>query len=104
MDETDRFSDRMQKLQQMRVALVLLLSEENSKMLSQRQRASGKEIEVMCAERDCRDSEMPSQELDRLYAEDRTAKDLVAATEAEISRMEQVLARIDADISAMCQS
>ncbi len=104
MGDAHSFSEKMQKLQQMRVAMVLLLSAENSKVMSQRQRASGKEIEVMCAERDAAEGPLASVELDRFYAEERTAKDAVAETEAEISRMEDVLAKIDADISAMCQS
>lgn len=104
MADTGSLPDRMRKLQQMRVALVLLLSEETSKLLSQRQRASGKEIEVMCAERDNAANALPSAELEQLYAEDRIAKDALANTEAEITRMEQVLAKIDADIGAMCQS
>lgn len=104
MAETGSFSDRMQKLQQMRVALVLLLSEETSKLLSQRQRASGKEIEVMCAERDLTEDTQTSEALEKLYSEDRMAKDALAETESEISRMEVVLSKIDADISAMCQS
>ncbi len=104
MAETGSFSDRMQKLQQMRVAMILMLSAENSKMLSLRQRASGKEIEVMCAERDANAGVPATDDLDRLYAEDRTARNAVAETEAEITRMEEILAKIDADISAMCQS
>ncbi len=104
MGDANSFSDKMQKLQQMRVAMVLLLSAENSKVMSQRQRASGKEIEVMCAERDAADGPAASAELDRLYAEDRAAKDAVAETDAEIARMEEILAKIDADISATCQS
>ena len=104
MAQTDSFSDKMLKLQQMRVAMVLLLSEETSKLLSRRQRASGKEIEVMCAERDHTETAQASQELEQLYSEDRMAKEALAETEAEISRMEEVLAKIDADITAMCQS
>lgn len=94
----------MQKLQQMRVAMVLLLSEETSKLLSRRQRASGKEIEVMCAERDNAQDGDVTDTLERLYSEDRMAKESLAETEAEITRMETVLAKIDADINAMCQS
>jgi hypothetical protein len=104
MDDTVSFSDRMQKLQQMRVALVLLLSEETSKLLSQRQRASGKEIEVMCAERDSETDQAAANALEQLYFEDRMAKESLAKTEDEITRMEDVLAKIDADIGAMCQS
>ncbi|MCG6903035.1 MAG: hypothetical protein LJE68_10170 [Rhodobacter sp.] len=84
--------------------MVLLLGEETSKMLSKRQRASGKEIEVMCAERDSAEGDMTPAELEKLYSDDRFAKQELADTEAEITRMEKVLARIDADIAAMCQS
>lgn len=94
----------MQKLQQMRVAMVLLLSEENTKMMSQRQRVSGKEIEIMCAERDHAAETLPTSELEKLYAEDRAVRETLEVTEAEIARMEQVLAKIDVDISEMCQS
>ena len=104
MAQSGSFSDRMQKLQQMRVAMVLLLSEETSNLLSRRQRASGKEIEVMCAERDSAEGKLSPDALEKLYAEDRTAKEGLAKTEAEITRMEEVLAKIDADIGAMCQS
>lgn len=91
-------------MQQMRVAMILMLSEETSRLLSQRQRASGKEIEVMCAERDSHIDADAANALELLYSEDRMAKELLAKTEAEITRMEQILAKIDADISAMCQS
>lgn len=104
MIETDSFSAKMQKLQQMRVVLVLLLSEENSKLLSRRQRVAGKEIEVMCAERDHAADAQPAEELETIYVEDRIVKEALAETEAEIIRMEDVLAKIDADIGAMCQS
>lgn len=104
MAETDSFSNKMQKLQQMRVAMVLLLSEETSKLLSLRQRASGKEIEVMCAERDHAGDPQATDALEQIYAEERVAKNTLAQTESEITRMEQVLAKIDADIGAMCQS
>lgn len=104
MAETDSFSARMQKLQQMRVALVLLLSAESSKLLSRQQRVAGKEIEVMCAERDLAGNPQFKEALEKIYSEDRIAKEALAETEAEIVRMEDVLAKIDADIGAMCQS
>jgi len=104
MAETDSFSAKMQKLQQMRVALVLLLSAESSKLMSKQQRVAGKEIEVMCAERDYAEQAQSADALRKIYAEDRIAKEAVAETEAEITRMEDVLAKIDADIGAMCQS
>lgn len=104
MPETDAHLDKMQKLQQMRVALVLLLSEENTKLLSQRQRAAGKEIEIMCAERDHAADTLPTTELEQLYAEDRTVRETLEETESEIARMEEVLGKIDIDIGEMCQS
>lgn len=104
MAEAETFSDKMQKLQQMRVALILLLSEETSKLLSRRQRVSGKEIEVMCAERDHARNDQSTEVLARIYSEQRIARDALTDTEAEITRMEEVLAKIDADIGAMCQS
>lgn len=104
MAETSSLSDKMRKLQQMRMTMVLLLNEETSKLLSRRQRASGKEIEVMCAERDHADDAQASGALEQIYEEERIAKEAQAETEAEITRMEQLLAKIDADIGAMCQS
>tara|TARA_R110001606_G_C14932932_1_gene598218 strand:- start:100 stop:384 length:285 start_codon:yes stop_codon:yes gene_type:complete len=94
----------MQKLQQMRVALVLLLSQENTKLLSERQRAAGKEIEIMCAERDHAAETLSTAALEQLYTEDRIVKETLSNTETEIARMEQVLAKIDVDIGKMCQS
>lgn len=104
MTITDSHSAKMQKLQQMRVALVLLLSEENTKLLSQRQRTSGKEIEIMCAEREHAADTLPTSELEKLYAEDRVLRETLEETESEIARMEQILAKIDADVGEMCQS
>lgn len=104
MEDTDLHSAKMQKLQQMRVAMVLLLSEENTKLLSQQQRVSGKEIEVMCAERDHADGKPSSVTLDHVYEEDRIAKTALGEIVTEIARMEDVLAKIDVDIGKMCQS
>lgn len=104
MSETDSHFDKMKKLQQMRVALVLLLSEENTKLMSQRQRAAGKEIEIMGAERDHAADTLPTAELEQLYLEDRVFRENLEETESEIVRMEQVLAKIDVDIGDMCQS
>lgn len=104
MSESGAHPDKMQKLQQMRVTLVLLLSEENTKLLSQRQRVSGKEIEIMCAERDHAARTLPTAALEKLYAEDRVVRETLENTESEIKRMEQVLAKIDVDIGEMCQS
>jgi hypothetical protein len=97
-------SDKMQKLQQMRVALVLLLSEETTKLMSQQQRVSGKEIEVMCAERDHAGGTPSAVALEQVYAEDRIAKSALDEIVNEISRMEDVLAKIDVDIAEMCRS
>jgi hypothetical protein len=97
----------MHGLQKMRVALVILLSQENSKLLSRRQHVAGKEIEVMCAERDfAQDTKGAGQEqaLSRLYAEDEAVKRALAETEQEILKMEEVLAKIDADIAKLCQA
>ncbi|MES2816117.1 MAG: hypothetical protein V4720_14560 [Pseudomonadota bacterium] len=107
MTDANEFPIQMAELQRMRVALVILLSQETSKLLSRRQRVAGKEIELMCAERDL--SEQPANErslraLDILQGQDRAAKAELAETEGEIRRMEDVLAKIDADISRLCQA
>jgi hypothetical protein len=107
MNDANEFSIRMAELQRMRVALVILLSQETSKLLSRRQRVAGKEIELMCAERDL--GEQPGNDrrlraLDVLQGQDRAAKAELAETEGEIRRMEDVLAKIDADISRLCQA
>jgi hypothetical protein len=104
MSETSSHSDKMQKLQQMRVTLVLLLSEENTKLMSQQQRVSGKEIEVMCAERNHADGTSSSGALEQVYEEDRVAKDALNEIITEIDRMEDILAKIDVDIGEMRQS
>ena len=106
MDATDT-EQRMLDLQKMRVALVIMLSQETSKRLSRQQRVAGKAIEVMCAERDASttpdDPEVQAR-LALIHDEESVVKDALAETDAEITRMEGLLARIDADISAMCQS
>ena len=97
----------MGELQKVRVTLVILISQENSKLLSRRQRVAGKEIEVMCAERDLAeggDAEAGQKLLDALYLEDNALRQALSETEQEIRRMEEVMAKIDADISALCQS
>ncbi|MBC7142842.1 MAG: hypothetical protein H5U18_11930 [Rhodobacteraceae bacterium] len=97
----------MQDLQKMRVAMIMMLSQENSKLLSRRQKVSGKEIEVMTAERDVAadtESDERAEILERLYAEDRIARAAMAETEDEIRKMERMLAKIDADIAALCQA
>lgn len=107
MTDANDFPIQMAELQRMRVALVILLSQETSKLLSRRQRVAGKEIELMCAERDL--SQQPENDrtlraLDVLQGQERAAKAELAETEGEIRRMEEVLAKIDADISRLCQA
>lgn len=107
MDDANEFPVRMAELQRMRVALVLLLSQETSRLLSRRQRVAGKEIELMCAERDLEaepGNDRSLRALDVLQGQDRAAKAELAQTEGEIRRMEDILARIDADISRLCQA
>jgi hypothetical protein len=107
MEDGNEFSIRMAELQRMRVALVILLSQETSKLLSRRQRVAGKEIELMCAERDLAlevRNDRLQRALDALQGQDRAAKAELAETEGEIRRMEEVLAKIDADISRLCQA
>ena len=100
-------SDRMAELQKMRVALILTTSAETSKLLSRRQRVSGKEIEVMCAERDLDQSPDDAayrRLLDALYVEDAILKQELRETEQDIEKMEELMVRINADIAALCQS
>ena len=97
----------MGELQKLRIALVILLSQENSKLLSRRQRVAGQEIEVMCAERDLEegaDVEGRQKALDALYLEDVATRQALSETEQEIQRMEALMRKIDADISTLCQS
>ncbi|MGC1429387.1 MAG: hypothetical protein WA822_12415, partial [Albidovulum sp.] len=42
--------------------------------------------------------------LERLYQEDRIVREAAAETEREIEKMERTLAKIDADIAALCQA
>ena len=105
MADAAETSDRMADLQKMRVAMVILLSQETSKLLSRRQRVGGKEIEVMCAERDLAENTVTDrQTLDALYREEDAARQALAETEQGIQRMEDVLAKIDADIAKLCQA
>lgn len=107
MADAAAFSGKMGELQKLRVTLVILLSQENSKLLSRRQRVAGKEIEVMTAERDLAQgtpSEAGSQRLEALYVEDTALRAALQETEDEITRMEALMVKIDADISALCQS
>ncbi len=107
MADAEAFSGKMGDLQKLRVTVVILLSQENSKMLSRRQRVAGKEIEVMCAERDLEqggDSLANQERLDALYIEDTDMRQALTETEAEIQKLEALMAKIDADIAALCQS
>lgn len=100
-------SDKMAGLQKMRVALVILTSQETSKLLSRRQRVAGKEIEVMCAERDLDllgETDEGRAQLDELYREDAILRQALKEAEQEIEKMEGLMAKINADISALCQS
>lgn len=107
MSDLEQISDKMAELQKLRVAVVTLLCQENCKLLSRRQRVAGKEIEVMCAERDlagCADQTAAQAELDQLHLEQSAAQKALADTEQEAEKLEALLARISADISALCQS
>ncbi|MGV8988048.1 MAG: hypothetical protein ACOH2H_17395 [Cypionkella sp.] len=107
MADAEAFSGKMGDLQKLRVSVVILLSQENSKLLSRRQRVAGKEIEVMCAERDLdegRDIPADQLQLDALYAEENVLRQELAQTELEIEKMQALMAKIDADIQALCQS
>ena len=105
VDVTD-ISGKMADLQKMRVALVILTSQETSKLLSRRQRVAGKEIEVMCAERDLHQG-LPGasrEALDALYTQDAVLRQQLQETEAEIEKMEGLMVKINADIASLCQS
>ncbi|MES2434057.1 MAG: hypothetical protein V4586_09565 [Pseudomonadota bacterium] len=103
MSDIEQISDKMAELQKLRVAVVTLLCQENCKLLSKRQRVAGKEIEVLCAERDLKDS-ADQTALEQLYLEQSVAQQALADTEQEAEKLEALLARIGADISALCQS
>jgi hypothetical protein len=99
------YSEKMAELQRMRVALVVLTSTETSKLLSRRQRVAGKEIEVMCAERDLdADSDGDRALLEALYREDTALRDALRETEQDIERLEELMAKVNADIAALCQA
>lgn len=107
MADADEISEKMAGLQKMRVALVILTSQETSKLLSRRQRVAGKEIEVMCAERDLHeggDFDANTARLDELYREDAQLKQDLRETEQEIEKMEGLMAKINADIAALWQA
>lgn len=98
-------SDKMAELQKMRVALVILTSQETSKLLSRRQRVAGKEIEVMCAERDLHeDPDGDRTLLETLYHEDAVLRRALHETEQDIERMEGLMVQVNADIAALCQA
>jgi hypothetical protein len=107
MADASDFSDRMAELQRMRVALVVLTSQETAKLLSRRQRVAGKEIEVMTAERDhamgiTADGGSPTLEV--LYREDAELRKEMAEVEADIARLDILMAKVTADIAALCQA
>lgn len=107
MADAEAFSGKMGELQKLRVTVVILLSQENSKLLSRRQRVAGKEIEVMCAERDLEQggaTPANQEQLDALYNEDNALRQALGETETEIQKLEALMAKIDADIAALCQS
>lgn len=97
----------MGDLQKLRIAAVILLSEENSQLLRRRQRVAGKEIEVMSAERDLAANAggaAPEEILATLRAEEAEARRALDETEQEVRRLEGLLAKLNADIAALCQS
>jgi hypothetical protein len=95
----------MAELQKMRVALVILTSQETSKLLSRRQRVAGKEIEVMCAERDLdAGSDADRARLDDLHREETALREALHETEQDIERLEGLMVRVNADIAALCQA
>ena len=107
MSDTEQISDKMAELQKLRIAVVTLLSQENCKLLSRRQRVAGKEIEVMCAERDliASDDQKAAQvALDQLYLEQSSAQTALDETAQETEKLEALLARIGSDIAALCQA
>lgn len=106
MADAEAFSGQMGDLQKLRVTVVILISQENSKLLSRRQRVAGKEIEVMCAERDLSQSDTPANQdrLEALYLEDTALRQALTLAELEIAKLEALIAKIDTDIAAMCQS
>ena len=107
MADADAFSGQMGELQKVRVTLVILLSQENSRLLSRRQRVAGKEIEVMCAERDLEQGGATpalQEQLDAIYNEDAALRRALSETETDIQKLEALMAKVDADIAALCQS
>ena len=107
MADAEAFSGKMGDLQKLRVTVVILISQENSRLLSRRQLVAGKEIEVMCAERDLEQggaTPAHQEQLDALCQEDTALRQALSETETEIHKLETLMAKIDADIAALCQS
>lgn len=107
MTDAEEFSGKMGDLQKLRVTVVILLSQENSKLLSRRQRVAGKEIEVMCAERDLDQGDDPTTaqiQLDALCLQEDALRQDLTETEQEIRRLQTLMDKIDVDISRLCQS
>jgi hypothetical protein len=107
MADAPEFAGKMGELQKLRVAVVILISQENTTLLSRRQRVAGKEIEVMCAERDIaegRDAAIAQEQLAAVYLEDSVLRQDLAEAEQEIDRLHATMAEIDADIARLCQS
>lgn len=107
MADAPAFAGKMGELQKLRVTVVILISQENARLLSHRQRVAGKEIEVMCAERDLAegcDHVAAQKLLDTLYLEDNALRQKLAKAEKEVDRLHAAMAEIDADIARLCQS
>jgi hypothetical protein len=107
MADAPEFAGKMGELQKLRVTVVILISQENTSLLSHRQRVAGKEIEVMCAERDLAEGRGPvaaQNLLDTLYLEDNALRQNLAKAEQEVDRLHAAMAEIDADIARLCQS
>ena len=103
-DESD-LSERMASLQKMRLALIMVISTETSKLLSRRQRVSGKEIEVMRAERDLDgDPATEPTELEALRREEEALRQALLETEQDIERLDGLMVNVNADIAALRQS
>lgn len=103
-DEADR-SDRMAELQKVRLALVMVINETTSRLLSRRQRVSGKEIEVMRAERDLEaDQSIGPAELGALRREEAALRRALAETEEDVERLNGLMVQVNADIAGLRQS
>jgi chromosome segregation ATPase len=99
--------DRMAELQKMRMATILTTSAETSKLLSRRQRLAGKEIEVLCAERDQaegRTGGANGADLDALLRQESALQAALAESEEDIRKLEELLTKIDREIATLCQA